>query len=89
MRRTKLYQVYDLKAESVAGPVMAQKNDGPAIRDFHSILQNPETMPGRHPHDFNLIQIGEQDEETGVIEDTTVRIVATGSGWKLAQEEPK
>lgn len=81
MRNAKLYQLYDLKAESVGGPIMAQKAPGPAIRDFHSVLANPETQPGRYPQDFNLIQIGEQDETTGRIIDTEVVIVATGEAW--------
>lgn len=76
-----LYQLYDLTARSVAGPIMIEKRDAPAIRLFHSLLANPDTQPGRYPDDFELRLIGEQNEYTSQITALDPQTVATGAGW--------
>lgn len=87
MAKTRLYQLFDTKAHSAAGPIMAAKRDAVVIREFHQVLGTPNTLPGMHPEDFQLMHIGEQDEETLRIEPlTTILVVATGSGWLEQQQ---
>lgn len=87
MNKKRLYQVYDNRAGSIAGPIMAERIDAPAIRTFFDILKNPQTLPGQHPDDFDLIIVGQQDEETGVIDAwTQPDIIVTGEQWRRAQE---
>lgn len=81
---TKLYQLFDKVAGSVVGPIMSHKREQPAIRIFHGWLQNKETGPGMHPHDFELLELGNQDEETGEIS-AERRVVATGAAWADTQ----
>lgn len=85
MRKNELYQLYDKTARSVAGPIMMQKHAAPAIRDFHSILANTDTMPGRYPEQFDLLHVGTQDEETGTLAAVEPRPVATGAAWREAR----
>lgn len=85
MRTTELYQIYDLKAESVRGPIMAYNRPGPAVRAFNELCANKESEIGRYPKDFHLLHIGTQDEETGEIESGRNTVIATGEAWLAAQ----
>lgn len=85
MTHTRLYQLYDLTAQAVAGPIMSEKKDGPAIRAFTTVLEDKNTMPGRYPEQFELRLIGTQDEETSQINALTPQTIATGAAWKDAQ----
>lgn len=88
MKSCCLYQLYDTAAESVAGPIMLSVRDASAVRNFHEVLQRRETLPGQHPDDFQLICVGEQDEETGrIVAYESPRVVATGRAWRLARAE--
>jgi len=80
-----MYQMYDTTAGAVAGPVILEKRDGPAIRMFHTVLANPQTLPGQYPEQFNLLLIGKQDEETAAIVPQTPAIIATGRSWLESQ----
>ena len=62
--KTKLYSVYDSKAEAFNEPFYANK-DGLAIRIFTDHVNRDETIWGKYPHDFTLFQIGEFDSEKG------------------------
>lgn len=84
MAKTGLYQLYDTKAESVAGPIQTHRKEGSAVRAFHGVLEAAETMPNRYPEDFELRQVGEQDEETGEIT-PGLKTITTGTVWKAGQ----
>lgn len=87
MSMKRLYQVYDKRAGSIAGPIMAERIDAPAIRTFFDILKNPQTLPGQHPADFDLLCVGTQDDETATIDAwTRPDVIVTGEQWKRAQE---
>lgn len=90
MRIARLYQFWDLKANAVAGPIQSHYSDGPAIRAFISVLRNGETSPGMYPEDYQLIIVGEQNEETGqIVGREHPETVLTGKAWKDAQEANK
>ncbi|WNK13715.1 MAG: nonstructural protein [Microvirus sp.] len=38
---------------------------GAAIRSFHDEAKNPESMIHNHPEDFELMELGEYNDETG------------------------
>lgn len=82
MRLTNLYQVYDLKAEAISGPILSCSKDAVAIRHFHDLLGDKRTSVAQYPDDFQLLYLGYQDEETGEITPTPNRtVVTTGKGW--------
>lgn len=86
MAKTKLFQMYDLQAGLVAGPIMIERAAGPAIRAFNSVLGNKNTTPGQYPEDFNLLIVGEQDDASGEITTMPPEIIATGKAWREAHE---
>lgn len=86
-RTTNLYQIFDLTAEAVVGPILLEKALGAAIRSFNSVLGNKQTFPGQYPEQFILIFLGIQDEETGAITaDPGLCVVATGRQWLETQK---
>lgn len=86
MRQTNLYQIFDLTAEAVVGPIMLEKALGAAIRSFTSVLSNKNTFPGQYPEQFTLLFIGVQDDETAEITGQPVCVVATGRQWLETQK---
>lgn len=80
-RLTTLYQLYDLKAELIGGPIIPHAKEGSAIRAFSELLRNKETTPGQYPADFALISVGTQDEETGLINAHVPVTVFRGQTW--------
>lgn len=87
MAKAKLFQLFDLNAGLVGGPIMIERHAGPAIRAFHHLLANSkDSTPGQYPDDFQLIHIGEQDDETGEITARPPEVVATGKAWREGQE---
>lgn len=90
MRTTNLYQIFDRNAETVVGPVLSFKGHGPAVRMFTDALKDEKTTLAQHPEDYDLIQIAQQNEETGevIFEDGGVwpKSILMGSAW-LAQQE--
>lgn len=82
-RLTQLYQLFDTTAQCVAGPIILDKSQASVIRMFNALLGNKDILPGQYPEQFNLLFVGEQDDETGTITGTAQppRIIATGSQW--------
>lgn len=87
MSRMKLYQIFDKVAGAVEGPVTCFRADGPAIRSFYSLLGAPQTTPGQHPADFNLLCVGEQEDDGSIVIQPEVGgllypiPVALGAAW--------
>lgn len=86
--RVKLFQIYDKVAESVSGPIMAFNREGPAIREFQSVLEmGDKTNPGRYPDNYELRAIGFQETDTGQLEPFSVpETTYTGEEWLALQD---
>lgn len=67
MRLLKLYQIFDNKAQTTHGPIMAAVNPVAITREIEEHANNTATTIGRHPEDYELRQIGILDEETGML----------------------
>lgn len=88
MSKTKLYQVYDTESQTVIGPVVAERRDAPAIRVFHELLANPETILGKYPNQFSLLYLGEQDLDTALITPEQLpTAIATGREWLAGKQQ--
>jgi len=72
----KLVAVRDSKGNNFGSPGTA-KTLGSAERDFQTLVNTPDTLPNRFPEDFDLYELGEFDDTTGVIKpyDTPKHIV--------------
>lgn len=89
MRETNMYQIYDRTAAAAAGPIILEKRDGPALRSFNALLKSgKETLIGTYPTEYELYEIGKQNDETLVIEPTIPpRLVQTGAAWLESQQK--
>lgn len=81
-----LYTVQDIVGNQLVGGIIQEIHDAPAIRAFYDALRAENSMLAQHPADFNLLQVGNIDIETGDIVPTTPKIVATGNGWLEMQK---
>lgn len=61
-----VFAVYDTKAE-VYGTPMFFPAKGLATRAFDDQVNNKESLFCKHPQDFTLFQIGEYDQESGLL----------------------
>lgn len=62
----KLYSLHDKKARVFLRPFVSQ-NDTEAIRGFLTIIQDVKSLVAQYPDEFTLVEIGEWNEETGVV----------------------
>jgi len=65
--KTKIYAVYDNKAEAFMQPFFSE-TAGLALRAYSENIKNPESVFNKHPNDFCLYEIGTWDEAEGTIE---------------------
>ena len=62
-----IYCVYDSAAEFYNKPFYMQ-NQAVALRMASDLRNDPETEPGKHPHDFAMFEMGHFDGQTGEFE---------------------
>lgn len=65
--RMRMYQTYDVVSRSCVGMIFVERADQPAIRAFQMGCENPESMMGKYPKDYELLCIGEIDDSSGEI----------------------
>lgn len=73
--------MYDTVSMQVFGLIIPANRDEAVIRQFTEVLERPETLPAQYPEDFSLIQIGEQNQDTGELTPIEPRIIYTGRVW--------
>lgn len=66
MMRSKIFAIYDNKAEAFMQPYFAH-NAAVGTRTFSDNVQNHDTIFNKHPNDFVLFEIAEFDDQTGEI----------------------
>lgn len=80
----KIFTVFDAKAEAYLQPFYARTN-GEAIRSFAEACSNPEHNFCKYGADFTLFDIGEFDENTGVITPCVPHALGNGLDLKINQ----
>lgn len=79
---SKAFTVYDGKAKTFSSPFF-MITTGMALRAFEDLVNDPATMPSRHPEDFVLYECGTFDDQTGLMEFINpLNLVATASEYK-------
>nr|DAO19641.1 MAG TPA: DNA binding protein [Microviridae sp.] len=63
----RLYALFDNKANTTFGPVMTCRTQAEALRYFGDITADPQSLPGKHTGDFDLIELATYDENSGII----------------------
>lgn len=64
MAKLKMYSPFDSKLGVWMNPMFFM-HAGQAERMWSELCNDGSTLPGKHPSDFTLFQVGEFDEETG------------------------
>lgn len=64
--KLKVFALFDSKAAYYGTPFFLQ-NKMVAMRSFSDLVKDPQSMVSKHPEDFNLYEIGEYDDSTGVM----------------------
>lgn len=65
-RNLRIYSIYDKKAVAYTNPFYYHQK-GQAIRGFEDAVNDLQSPLNKHPEDFQLFQIGEWNDTTGVI----------------------
>lgn len=75
--------IRDLKADSYGAPCLF---GGPkeAVRSFCDLLEDKQTLVGRHPQDFQLVHIADWDEISGVVTPVEHVIIVDGATYTSA-----
>lgn len=81
--KTNLYQIFDRVADVVTGPIIVANRDAAAIRIVAEVFadNNPNNQLAKHPMDYELRKIGEQDQNTGTLTAVTVANIYSGAQW--------
>lgn len=83
-----IYVVWDLIAQAMAGPIFTHRHDAPAVREFTEVLGNPQTTLGKNPSDYNLLRLGEINENAQLTPGL-VTTVLTGKEWLETQQKQR
>lgn len=62
----KIFAIHDAAAEAYLTPFFLH-SEGIAIRTFTDCVNDNDHAFGRHPKDYNLMCLGEYDDQTGTI----------------------
>lgn len=82
----KMFCIYDSKAELYIAP-FCMKARGEAIRAFTDSVNDPGNMIGAHPADFHLFEVGEFDDEAGMVSNYEPK-VNIGNGLEFVADRP-
>lgn len=80
-----IYAIRDNVAEQIIGTLIMLKHEAAAVRSFGDIASMPESIVGKHPADFDLVQLGYITHTHQLEPD--YRLVITGAAWLAAQEK--
>lgn len=68
MARRLLFQVRDNVAQCVTGPIFGEAREAAAVRAFTDLVNGQAGVIAEHPADYDLLLVGVQDDESGVID---------------------
>lgn len=83
--KTKMFTVYDSKAQAYMMPFFMNSR-GEALRAWQDLCNDEKTQFGKHPEDFTLFEIGEYDQETGKITQTTA-FISLGTALEFKKQK--
>lgn len=77
----KAFSVLDIKSEIYGAPFF-MGTVGEAVRAFKDLVNDTNTLPGRHPADFKLVCIGEFDNEKGLLASGEMSSMGFGTDYQ-------
>lgn len=76
----KIFAVYDIKAEAYMAPFFMPAT-GQAVRMFKDAVNDKNTQFGKHPEDYKLVQIGEFDDNKGMLHQEDILSLGFGTDY--------
>lgn len=74
--QTKIYLVHDIKADTYGAPLFFN-NNVEALRSLEQAVKDPNTNLSKYPSDYNFLEVGTWDSQTGKLEMLQDRIILT------------
>jgi len=81
-----MYSIFDSKAEIYKTP-FEQVNNAEAMRTFHDLVNDKNTIISKHPEDYDLYNIGTWDNENGKLETTKVMYLIKGTDFERNNDD--
>lgn len=66
MAKAIIVAIYDSATEAYMAPSTMQAR-GQALRAFTDMVNNPQSEVSKHPHDYALFELGQFDDNSGLI----------------------
>lgn len=75
-----IYQAYSIRDSktSIFNPPQFRNTHGEAERDFHALVNDPQSLPGKYPKDYAMWHIGSYDTDHGVLTPITPVLLVDG-----------
>lgn len=87
-RNGQLYAIFDNKSNHIAGQfVHIFMHPAAAIRMFGDVLSSTDTIMGRHPEDYELIELAAMNDDPRTLTACEPTTILTGAQWKALQEK--
>lgn len=81
-----LYAIRDKVAGQIIGGIWLHRNDAAAIRMFTDVAQDQQSMIHRHTTDFELVKLGELNNDTSVDGLREPQLILDGSTLNAIQD---
>lgn len=78
-----IYAIWDNVADDILGSLHIHKHEAAAIRFYGDIATLQDSIIGKHPEDFDLVQLGHINKHGRLVGE--FRQVLTGVQWAAAQ----
>lgn len=76
----KAFAVFDVKADTYSPPFFFPAR-GLAVRSFQATVADKSTTIGKYPQDFKLVELGEFDDQSGVMVATAMTSLGFGTDY--------
>lgn len=78
MARVRLYQMRDRVAGGMLSGVLLERSDAAAIRGFADAVSDVRTPMAKHPEDYDMMFLGEQEDDGTLLPVVPPILVVTG-----------
>lgn len=82
---SRVYAILDKVADALTGGLQLHKHEAAAVRVFVDIANDPQTTIAHHPEDFELVCLGQLNEDHTLTAMARPLVILTGAAWKAAQ----
>lgn len=81
MQTYSMFSIRDSKT-NIFYPPQFKATEGEAKRDFHALINDPQSLPGKYPADYSLWHLGTYDTASGELTPHTPEKLIDGDQLK-------